>query len=174
MKATNGRTLTLAKYASFRLAVRKVNDGQLLQPHSYGRLFMQYMVDLWARIEQDRLNYFKTTEGKRKVRQVRKRRHTTLPIVFTVFRKVKNFLMICRTEKLHHTLLKPFILLTGGVQRRRPRSTTESGRQRRINRPHHIAVNLYRWATSHAAAVSGCNGCRARIWTTRSVHHIYY
>lgn len=64
-KDSNGRKVTLMEYCQYRLAVRSLSFSV---PHSYGRLFMQYVTDMWARLEQDRLRYFKTSGAQRKLR----------------------------------------------------------------------------------------------------------
>lgn len=51
--------MTLLQYAVFRLAVKNRTDGFLSNIHLAGRVFHQYCVDLFHRIEGDRLNFQK-------------------------------------------------------------------------------------------------------------------
>ncbi len=49
--------ISLLRYMAYRLSVREMFQGQPLNPHSFGRLAHEYMVDSYARIEENNLNY---------------------------------------------------------------------------------------------------------------------
>lgn len=61
----NGRPVTMMGYASHRLCVRRMDASN---PHHFGRLFLQYVTDMWVRMEQWRLRYFETDEFAKKLR----------------------------------------------------------------------------------------------------------
>ena len=57
-----GRKVTLLDYAAFRIAVRLHSSGRSILPHAFGRLFHAFIVDLWARIEQQRLLWIRLNQ----------------------------------------------------------------------------------------------------------------
>ena len=54
--------MTLLQYSAYRLSVRNRVDGTVSAIHAAGPLSHQYMVDLFSRIEGDRLNYQKNNQ----------------------------------------------------------------------------------------------------------------
>ena len=57
---SEGHTIRL--YAAFRIAVRLHSSGRSILPHAFGRLFHAFIVDLWARIEQQRLLWIRLNQ----------------------------------------------------------------------------------------------------------------
>ena len=54
---TKKQHISLLRYMAYRLSVRPMFHGQPLNPHSFGRLAHEYIVDGYARIEENNLNY---------------------------------------------------------------------------------------------------------------------
>jgi hypothetical protein len=61
----SGDCLTLLQFANYRLYVR---PGQMYVPFAYGALFQQFVVDLWASLEQERIGFITSPSGQKKIR----------------------------------------------------------------------------------------------------------
>lgn len=58
--ASNGHNITAMDWHNYRFMIRE-NDHDL---HPYGILFQQYIVDMYAKVEQNRLNYLQMNQKK--------------------------------------------------------------------------------------------------------------
>ena len=63
MSPTSRGNVTALEFYCYRLMIRSGSNDQ----HLSGRLFHQYIVDMYAKIEQQRLNYIKTNQQKIRV-----------------------------------------------------------------------------------------------------------
>ena len=61
--------MTLRDYARYMLATRIIRPSgsaklTVNMPYSYGRLCHQYIVDMWARVQQNDLNFIRMNQRK--------------------------------------------------------------------------------------------------------------
>jgi hypothetical protein len=66
IKQKNGKkTVSCMQYYSYYLQIRDLNK---ITVNNFGRLFQQYVVDMYAKIELERLMFFKSSDGQKKIR----------------------------------------------------------------------------------------------------------
>ena len=59
------KNVTCMQYYSYTIQIR---DLAKITVNNFGRLFQQYCVDMYAKIEQERLNYIRSPEGQKSIR----------------------------------------------------------------------------------------------------------
>lgn len=64
-KAQKQQTVSCVQYYSYRIQIR---DLEKITVNNFGRLFQQYVVEMYSKIELERLMYFKSDGGQKKIR----------------------------------------------------------------------------------------------------------
>jgi hypothetical protein len=64
-QTNNTKNVTCMQYYSYHIQIR---DLEKITINNFGRLFQQYVVDMYAKVELQRLLFFKTEIGQKKIR----------------------------------------------------------------------------------------------------------